>query len=174
MTTVQDFPGRCGYWDVGVPPSGPFDSRSFRLGNQLLRNPADAAGLEMTLSGPTLRFLSDTRIVLTGAHMSAELDGEEVSFWSVLKIRAGQQLAIGKISSSGSRAYLLIQGEFSALPICSQDQPLPSGSLAGMQAEPCAVETCCIFSPISRRAICQCLWSRELYYRRSQTTGRFG
>ena len=71
--------------------------------------------------------------------MSAELDGEEVSFWSVLKIRAGQQLAIGKISSSGSRAYLLIQGEFSALPICSQDQPLPSGSLAGMQAEPCAV-----------------------------------
>ena len=110
MTTVQDFPGRCGYWDVGVPPSGPFDSRSFRLGNQLLRNPADAAGLEMTLSGPTLRFLSDTRIVLTGAHMSAELDGEEVSFWSVLKIRAGQQLAIGKISSSGSRAYLLIQG----------------------------------------------------------------
>ena len=44
--------------------------------------------------------------------MSAELDGEEVSFWSVLKIRAGQQLAIGKISSSGSRAYLLIQGEF--------------------------------------------------------------
>ena len=78
MTTVQDFPGRCGYWDVGVPSSGPFDSRSFRLGNQLLRNPADAAGLEMTLSGPTLRFLSDTRIVLTGAHMSAELDGEEV------------------------------------------------------------------------------------------------
>ena len=61
MTTVQDFPGRLGYWDVGVPPSGPFDSRSFRLGNKLLGNRSDAAGLEITLSGPTLRFLSDTR-----------------------------------------------------------------------------------------------------------------
>ena len=110
MTTVQDFPGRCGYWDVGVPPSGPFDSRSFRLGNQLLGNPADAAGLEMTLSGPTLRFLSDTRIVLTGAHMLAAVDGEEVSFWSVLEIKAGQQLSVGKISADGARAYLLVQG----------------------------------------------------------------
>ena len=99
MTTVQDFPGRLGYWDVGVPPSGPFDSRSFRLGNKLLGNPSDAAGLEMTLSGPTLRFLSDTRVVLTGARMSADVDGEEVSFWSVLEIKAGQQLSIGKISA---------------------------------------------------------------------------
>ena len=110
MTTVQDFPGRLGYWDVGVPPSGPFDSRSFRLGNQLLGNPVDAAGLEMTLSGPTLCFLSDTRIVLTGAHMSADIDGEEVAFWSVREIKAGQQLSIGKISAGGARAYLLIQG----------------------------------------------------------------
>ena len=110
MTTVQDFPGRLGYWDVGVPPSGPFDSRSFRLGNKLLGNRSDAAGLEITLSGPTLRFLSDTRVVLTGARMSADIDGEEVSFWSVLEIKAGQQLSIGKISAGGARAYLLIQG----------------------------------------------------------------
>jgi urea carboxylase len=25
QTTVQDWPGRTGYWDVGVPPSGPMD-----------------------------------------------------------------------------------------------------------------------------------------------------
>ncbi len=44
QTTVQDFPGRLGYWAVGVPPSGPMDSRALRLGNALLGNPADAAG----------------------------------------------------------------------------------------------------------------------------------
>ena len=33
MTTVQDYPGRIGYWSVGVPPSGPMDSLSFRIGN---------------------------------------------------------------------------------------------------------------------------------------------
>src|SRR5690606_32331773 len=38
QTTVQDVPGRIGYWAVGVPPSGPMDSRALRLGNQLLGN----------------------------------------------------------------------------------------------------------------------------------------
>src|SRR5262249_4123154 len=56
QTTVQDWPGRVGHWDVGIPPSGPMDARSFRLGNRLVGNPASAAGLECTLVGPTLRF----------------------------------------------------------------------------------------------------------------------
>ena len=55
-TTVQDYPGRLGYWDVGVPPSGPMDSLAFRLGNRLLGNAEAAAGLEITAVGPTLRF----------------------------------------------------------------------------------------------------------------------
>ncbi len=50
-TTVQDYPGRQGYWDVGVPPSGPMDALSFRIGNRLLGNPQDAAGLEVTATG---------------------------------------------------------------------------------------------------------------------------
>lgn len=109
LTTVQDFPGRTGYWDVGVPPSGPFDSRSFRLGNQLLGNSPTAAGLEMTLNGPTLKFLSDTQIVLTGAEMSAQLDGTEVPYWTVINVESGQVLNIGKILGGGARAYLLIR-----------------------------------------------------------------
>ena len=49
FTTVQDYPGRVGYWAVGVPPSGPMDGLSFRLGNRLLGNDEAAAGLEITL-----------------------------------------------------------------------------------------------------------------------------
>ncbi|RME72191.1 MAG: ATP-grasp domain-containing protein, partial [Verrucomicrobia bacterium] len=44
QTTVQDFPGRLGYWDVGVPPSGPMDSLAFRLANRIVGNPESAAG----------------------------------------------------------------------------------------------------------------------------------
>ena len=44
QTTIQDYPGRSGYWNIGVPPSGPMDTVSFRLANQLLGNPEDAAG----------------------------------------------------------------------------------------------------------------------------------
>ncbi|MEO1080084.1 MAG: urea carboxylase [Pseudomonadota bacterium] len=110
MTTVQDYPGRTGYWDVGVPPSGPFDSLSFRLGNRILENPVEAAGLELTLDGPTLRFLSDTSIALTGAEMSAQLDGTEIPFWSPIDVKCGQTLTIGRIKAAGARAYLLVAG----------------------------------------------------------------
>jgi urea carboxylase len=77
MTTVQGFPGRIGYWAVGVPPSGPMDSLAFRLGNRLLNNLEGAAGLEMTVTGATLRFNVETTICLTGAEMRARLDGKQ-------------------------------------------------------------------------------------------------
>jgi len=110
MTTIQDWPGRTGYWDVGVPPSGPFDSYSFRLGNRLLNNPADAAGLELTLNGPTLRFNTEARIILTGAEMATRLDDMELAFWKVYTVQPGQVLKMGKMRGDGARAYLLVDG----------------------------------------------------------------
>ena len=59
QTTVQDYPGRIGFWHVGVPPSGPMDALAFRLANRLVGNAETAAGLECTMTGPTLRFFSD-------------------------------------------------------------------------------------------------------------------
>ncbi|MGB0370750.1 MAG: urea carboxylase [Opitutales bacterium] len=110
MTTVQDFPGRVGYWDVGVPPSGPMDNFSFRLGNRMLGNSDDAAGLEITATGPKLSFNFPTRAVLTGAPMSASLDGQAVEFNNPFDIREGAVLDVGSVLEAGVRAYLLIQG----------------------------------------------------------------
>ncbi len=114
QTTLQDWPGRVGYWDIGVPPSGPMDELSFRLGNRLLGNPESAAGLELTVTGPTLRFRSDTTVALTGAPMHAELDGLAVPAWAAIHVRRGQTLALGKIDGAGARAYLLVRGGFDA------------------------------------------------------------
>ncbi|MFK7864363.1 MAG: urea carboxylase [Pseudohongiellaceae bacterium] len=110
QTTVQDYPGRQGYWHIGVPPSGPMDSLSFRLANQLLGNPSDAAGLEMTLNGPTLKFESDTVIALAGANMQAELDGKPIPSFQTINVTSGQTLVVGKVSGHGARAYLAIAG----------------------------------------------------------------
>nr|WP_227519840.1 urea carboxylase [Mangrovitalea sediminis] len=110
MTTVQDYPGRVGYWDVGVPPSGPFDSLSFRLGNRLLDNPGDAAGLEITLNGPALRFNRDTQIAITGAEIAATLDDQPVALWEVVDVAAGSLLRLGKVTGAGARSYLLLRG----------------------------------------------------------------
>jgi urea carboxylase len=112
QTTVQDYPGRVGYWDVGVPPSGPMDPLSFRLGNRLVGNPASAAGLEITVSGPTLRFNCAAVIALTGAHLPATLDGKPVAFWRAVRIKKGQTLRLGTADGAGLRAYLAIRHGF--------------------------------------------------------------
>jgi len=107
-TTVQDYPGRAGYWDIGVPPSGPMDDYAFRLGNRIVGNHASAAGLETTLVGPSLKFHSDTVVALTGAACDAELDGAPVPMWQPVPVKAGQTLTTGK-ASSGCRTYIAVR-----------------------------------------------------------------
>ncbi|MFA6961518.1 MAG: urea carboxylase [Opitutaceae bacterium] len=109
QTTVQDYPGRIGYWDVGVPPSGPMDNLSFRLANRLVGNPDTAAALELTVNGPSLRFNTAAVVALTGAHMPATLDNKPVAQHRAFRIRAGQTLRIGSIDGPGLRAYLAIR-----------------------------------------------------------------
>ncbi|MHB8122403.1 MAG: urea carboxylase [Desulfuromonadaceae bacterium] len=111
-STIQDYPGRVGYWEVGVPPSGPMDHLSFRLGNRLLGNSEDAAALEMTITGPTLQFNADSAICLTGATMKATLNGAVLPFWQVVQVSTGDLLKIGSIEGAGQRSYLTIRGGF--------------------------------------------------------------
>ncbi len=115
MSTVQDWPGRTGFWDVGVPPSGPFDSYSFRLANRLLGNEEHAAGIEVTLTGPTLLFNVSCQLVLCGANLPAlvvQQDGTEraIDYYQPFEVRGGDRLRIGKAPGAGARAYLAVAG----------------------------------------------------------------
>ena len=110
QTTIQDWPGRIGYWAVGVPPSGPMDSLSFRLVNRLVGNDAGTAGIETTLSGPTLKFNTDTVVALGGAALAATLDDEPLPYWQAVPVKAGQVLRMGGVEGPGARAYIAIRG----------------------------------------------------------------
>ncbi|AVI86309.1 urea carboxylase [Pseudomonas syringae pv. tomato] len=110
QTSVQDYPGRLGYWAVGVPPSGPMDSRALRQGNRLLGNAEGCAALEITMSGPLLRFNTDAVIAVTGAHIPITLDGESCAMNTALLVRAGSTLALGTIAGAGVRSYLCVRG----------------------------------------------------------------
>lgn len=112
MTTIQDYPGRIGYWAVGVPPSGPMDHLAFRFANKLVGNAEGVAGLEITLIGPKLKFNADVVIAITGAPIDATLDGEAIQCWQSYQVKAGSVLKIGKINGVGCRAYLAVQGGF--------------------------------------------------------------
>ena len=112
QTTLQDYPGRVGLWHVGVPPSGPMDSLSLRLANRLLHNNSDAAALEITLNGPTLKFHRCSQIVLTGAAIEASVAGEVLPMFATVTVKAGGVLKLGKVSGDGARAYLAVAGGF--------------------------------------------------------------
>lgn len=130
LTTVQDYPGRIGYWHVGVPPSGPFDSKSFRIANRLLGNPPDAAGLEITLNGPTLRFNHACRIAISGGKCDARLDGHSIGLNTEIQVVAGQTLSIGKVTE-GARCYLAIEGGLRISPYLGSRSTFTLGQFGG-------------------------------------------
>ncbi|MED5812135.1 5-oxoprolinase/urea amidolyase family protein [Mycolicibacterium sp. 050232] len=113
-TTVQDWPGRTGYWQIGVPPSGPMDDVSFRLANIAVGNPEGAAGLEATMGGPALRFDTDTWVCVTGAPAPVTVDGARVAQWVPVLVSAGQVLDVGMVDGPGLRIYIAVEGGLQA------------------------------------------------------------
>ncbi len=131
LTTVQDHPGRTGLWEVGVPPSGPMDDRSLRIGNRLVGNAEGAAGLEAALTGPTLRFASDAVIAVTGAALVVTVDGVPVDQWRALSVPAGSVLKLGAIRGVGLRAYVLVRGGLTGTPALGSRSTFVAAGLGG-------------------------------------------
>jgi len=111
-TTIQDI-GRFGYKNIGVPVSGSMDQTSAKLANLLLGNDESSAVLEMTLVGPTLEFMHDTYISITGADMNPSLNKQKVLQNKPLFVNKGDILYLSH-SSNGMRSYLGIKGGFNS------------------------------------------------------------
>ncbi len=138
-TTVQNHPGRIGYWDVGVPPSGPMDEYAFRLANRIAGNAESAAGLECTLEGPVLRFHGDALIALTGAPARATLDrGEPLPWWQPIAVQAGQVLRVARVTS-GCRSYLAIRNGLDVPAYLGSKSTFPLGQFGGHAGRPLRV-----------------------------------
>ena len=112
FTTIQDI-GRFGYKNIGVPVTGTMDQTSAKLANLLLGNDESSAVLEMTLVGPTLEFMNDTYISITGADMNPSLNKQKVLQNKPLFVNKGDILYLSH-SSNGMRSYLGIKGGFNS------------------------------------------------------------
>jgi urea carboxylase len=130
QTTVQDWPGRTGHWDVGVPPCGPMDPYSFRIGNKLLGNEDSAPGLELTLRGGSYKFRQDVWFCVTGADMQAELDDSPIALYQPLLAKRGQVLSFGE-AAKGMRAYVLVAGGFDMPRILGSSSTFTLGGFGG-------------------------------------------
>ncbi|KAK4550704.1 hypothetical protein LTR36_000283 [Oleoguttula mirabilis] len=113
-TLVQDLPGRPSV-GKGIPHSGAMDPVALQIANALVGNERGTEGLEITLSGPELRFVGLAVVALTGAPMEFTLDGEPIPMWTRKHIKANQRLKIGKTTGGGCRAYLAVYGGFPAV-----------------------------------------------------------
>jgi 5-oxoprolinase (ATP-hydrolysing) subunit C len=126
---------------LGVPVGGAADRRSLVLGNALVGNPPDAAALEITLKGPSLRAEYDVGCVvygLLGPDLSIHRDADSIAIGHTFTLRAGAELRIGG-ASSGARAYLCVRGGFlvpTILESRSALQPIKKG-----ETLPCAEST---------------------------------
>jgi len=120
LDMVMDL-GRPGFRSQGVPEGGAADAPALILANRLLGNADNAAGLEMVLRGPRLRFAQGGRIALAGADMGARLDGVPVPAGRIMDVPPGGELELG-LAEKGLRGYLAVAGGI--------DVPLLLGSRA--------------------------------------------
>lgn len=120
--------GRPGWGALGVPVSGAADPLALAAANRLVGNDATAAGLEMTLSGPTLRFPLGGVIALTGARFVAGRDsGQPVAWNETLVMAVGEILTLNR-ATEGCRCWLALRGGLAVPPVMdSRSTFLPSG-----------------------------------------------
>jgi urea carboxylase len=138
-TLVEDYPGRPTI-GKGFGHGGPMDPISFQIANALVGNPLGKEGLEITLTGPDLRFLADAVVSLTGAAIAATLDGKDFPMWRRVRINAGQRLTIGKtLSNAGCRSYLAVYGGFlNVAEWFGSKATVPQTLVGGYQGRPLA------------------------------------
>jgi antagonist of KipI len=110
QTTVQDL-GRHGYGRFGVAVNGAADRASLRAANRLVGNPDDAAALEITLTGPRIRFHRRLAVAIAGADLGARLNGQPVVAGRAVYVIPGDKLAFAPAADvRGIRAYLAVAG----------------------------------------------------------------
>jgi biotin-dependent carboxylase-like uncharacterized protein len=110
LSSVQDR-GRFGWRHLGIGCAGAVDGYSYSVANLLVGNPLQSAAIEMTLSGPRLRFERAARIAICGASIEARIDGQAIPGWRRIDVAAKSELELGACHQ-GARAYLAVAGGF--------------------------------------------------------------
>jgi biotin-dependent carboxylase-like uncharacterized protein len=127
LSAVQDL-GRPGYAAVGVPSSGALDRGALRLGNRLVGNAEDAAGVEITVGGFSGSFDSEVWIAVTGAWGRVTLGGRPLDINQPVRVAAGEPLEVG-MAEAGLRYYLAVAGGIEVPPVLgSRSTDLLSGT----------------------------------------------
>lgn len=134
LSTIQDI-GRYGFQKYGVPVSGALDNFALRGANAIVGNDMNAACIEMTVIGPSIKFNYPTSISITGADLSIKLDGRKIDRWSSIQIEAGSVLTSDGIQD-GMRSYLAINGGINVPMVMGSKSTYIAASFGGYKGRP--------------------------------------
>lgn len=154
MASVQD-QGRPGWRHLGVGSTGAMDALALRIGNMMVGNPQELAGIEFTLGGFKLRFQNDTLFALTGSDTCAKLDGEPVPAWWVRCARAGQVLS-AQMSERGMRSYLSVAGGIDVPEVMGSRSTDLKGGFGGFEGRALQAGDVLVMGEAMPQQICPC------------------
>jgi antagonist of KipI len=129
-TTIQDR-GRPGLERFGIPPGGAADWFAASVANELVGNEPDAAMIECTATGPTLRFDVDAVAAITGGRVAS------IGDWQAVRVARGSTLAIGTIAP-GLRTYIAVRGGIDVPVVLGSRSFCQLGSFGGGFGRPLA------------------------------------
>jgi urea carboxylase len=117
----------------GFFPSGAMDPFALRAGNVLVGNPENAAGIEVTLGGFTMRLDGEATVAVTGAQAEITLNGEPLPPWSSRTAPAGSELRIGISAGPGFRCYVAVSGGLDVPELFGSRSTYTMGGLGGFE-----------------------------------------
>lgn len=134
LTLLQDA-GRFGAGHLGITQGGAADWIAYRWANWLLGNPLNSAALEIIMGGHlTLTAGRDVRLALTGADLTATLDGQPLAPNTSFLLQAGQTL-IFQQPKHGLRAYLAFPGGLDAPTVLGSRACTAREQIGGLHAD---------------------------------------
>lgn len=136
LTTIQDL-GRSGLLRSGIGRTGAMDRRALILGNLLLGNAQDAAGIEVAMAPLAVRFETDTTFAITGGDCQATLDGRLLPPWWAGLARRGQELMMPP-PRDAVFAYLTLGGGIDVPPVLGARSTDLRGRFGGCDGRPLA------------------------------------
>src|SRR5690606_943690 len=134
LTTVQDF-GRFGFQKSGMVVGGAMDGLALQLGNMMLGNAENEAGLECTMMGPTIYFEKGQLIAITGGNLSPSINNQPVPMWKPIYISQGSTLSFGH-PKSGCRSYICFCGGLDVPTVLQSKSTYLHGKIGGWHGRP--------------------------------------
>ena len=108
LDTVQD-PGRFGYQQAGINPTGVMDKHAATIANILVGNDPGEAVIEIHFPAPSIFFDQPAMIAFSGADFDANINGNSIPIDHPVIVNKNTTIQFNSLKSK-SRCYLAVRG----------------------------------------------------------------